>query len=127
MPQHHRQSLYDIPSQHCNKDGTESGLGEIHTDFHADLSCNGPTTNDSDTSAAGVAQNSTQSHPPVVLAGRHGDGCDLAAVAPLPQEGHDKGLNPRRAQEKRQEIVESLEEVDQATPARRGATTVGRT
>jgi hypothetical protein len=53
-----------------------------------------------------VPDNRSTGDPPVVRPRSHGHGSDLAAVAPLAEEGHNKSLHPRRAEEEREEVVE---------------------
>lgn len=62
-----------------------------------------------------MATASTKSNPPVILSGSHGDGSNLTSVTPLAQEGHDKGLNPSRAKQKRAEVGYSLEDARRTT------------
>lgn len=81
-----------------------------HTNFEANSSCDGATSKNSNASAESMARRSTQSHPPVVLAGGHGDGGNLRTVTPLSEEGHDEGLDPGGAEEEREEVSEALEE-----------------
>ena len=49
--------------------------------------------------------------PPVILAGGHGDGGDLRAVAPLAEEGHDEGLDPGGTEKEGEEVGEAVEGV----------------
>lgn len=94
----------------------EEGSGTADSDnFETDSAGDGPTANDSNTSADGMATASTKSNPPVILSGSHGDGSNLASVTPLAQEGHDKGLNPGRAKQQRAEVGYSLEDARRTT------------
>ena len=61
--------------------------------------------------------------PPVVRASRHGNRRDLASVTPLSEEGHHERLDPRRAEQEREQVVHSGRYVRQrrAPAGRRGA------
>ena len=76
------------------------------TGSKADSTGDGTPADDGDGGAHGVAGDGADGDPPVVLAGGHGDGRDLASVAPLAEEGHDEGLDPGRAEQEREQVVE---------------------
>lgn len=74
-----------------------------------------------------MAQHRADGDEPVVLARRHGDGRDLASIAPLAEKGHDERLDPRGAEEEREEVVRAGDEARDAAEGRGGrGRTLGR-
>lgn len=64
-----------------------------------------------------MADHGAQRHPPVILARGHGNGGDLAPVAPLTQECHDECLYPGRAQQQGEQVGHALDGVLDGTRA----------
>ena len=83
----------------------------IHTNTHADTTCDGTTTDNGGSGANAMASDCAYCHPPIILAGGHRDRGNLAAVAPFTKEGHSKGLHPCWAQNEREEIANANHQI----------------
>jgi hypothetical protein len=94
------------------------GAIERLTNAHTDFAGNGPAAKHSYRSAATMPNNSTTRNPPIVRASGHGDGRNLAPIAPFAEESHNECLHPGWTQQERQEVIETCHCAGQARTAR---------
>jgi len=79
------------------------------TDSHTDPPSQRAPPNNSQPSTEHMPRDSAKGNPPIILARGHGDGRDLAAIAPLAQKRHDESLHPGRTEDEAEEVIEACE------------------